>query len=152
MQYHTDKVGVGIASFGDIGSHLFAIDVIDHHIALNAYAISAIGVAHDSHFHAIYIYYVRTSLSSSFGVEIRSGMRHAYFVEVGDGAFQTSIASVEAVIIGSDYEVETVALQLVGEIVGGAEARVTRIGFSAQRTFEVNYSIVGASDVVSEKR
>ena len=152
MKHHANQVGFGIASTSNVGSHFFAIDIVDHHFALSANAVGAIGVAQDSHFHAVDVNNVWTQSFASIGIDVSSCVRHLYAVEILNGAFQTRIAAVEAVIIGSSHEVEAHTLQMIGKFVGSAEARVSRIRFAAQRTLQIDQREIGVGYIVGDER
>ena len=59
----------------------------------------------------------------------------------------SSVAAVEAVVVGREQQVKAAFLQLPGILIGGTEAGIARVGPAAKRGLQVHYGIVGRLDV-----
>lgn len=124
------------------------VDIVDHHITLHRNAVCAIRVVEEGNLHALHIGYKRIVFCPFSSVAVCADVRHPEHVELVKRAAQPGIATVKAMIVGMQKQVESSVLERNGIFLRRAEARIALIRFSSKRAFKIYHSIVGSADIV----
>ena len=131
----------------NVGSDARAVNEVHHHATLHGNAIGAIGVGEEGKAHALYRGDERHLLLPGGIVHIGADVRNSQRVERSNGALEATVATVKAVVVGGEKQVETRLAQLLGITVGGTECWIASIRRAAKRTLQIHHGIVGPRDV-----
>lgn len=148
VQVHADGVGAAFTRQRDVVFNLLLVNEIDNHIALDGNAVGAVGVVQKSDFDALDVDNVGHAAVALLLVTVGADVRNGHRIQHLAGAHQSFVTAVQAVVVGGEEKVKAHILETLGVAVGGAEARVARVGLAAQWAFQVDNSQVCPLDVI----
>ena len=130
--------------------YLLRVNEIDDYVPLNRDAVGAVGIVQEGDFHAFDVCDIGNAPVTFLSVTIGADVGDAQRIQGMASAHQSLVAAVQTVVVGGQEQVKTHVTQLLGIAVGCTEARITRVGLSAQGTLQVDHGKVGPDDIVLE--
>ena len=148
MQVHADDLCPALTRQHDVVVDLLLVNEVDNHIALDGNAVGAVGVIQKGDADALDVDDVGHAAVALLLVTVGADVCDIQRVEHMAGSHQSLVTAVQTVVVGSEEEVKAHILESLGVALGCAEARIARVGLSAQRTLQIDHGIVGIAHIV----